>query len=94
LILDFVDPNTIPIARGQSIYYQITMEEGKDLMIILSGEAKDTVELFVACERIPTRSDYDVKAEKDFLGNLQARILGTHAAVLQLNPNKAINLFT
>ncbi len=74
-----LSPETGTIARGGASYYQVTAVEGQDLIITLGGAAKDTVELFVACERMPTRSDYDLKGEEDPSGNLLARILGTHA---------------
>jgi len=65
------------LAKDQSVYYQISLEPGKDLVITVSGAAKDTAELYVAWNRIPTRAEFEVRGGKDAMGNLAARILGT-----------------
>ncbi|MEW5802681.1 MAG: CARDB domain-containing protein [bacterium] len=79
LALNMTETGTI--AKGQSLYYQITAEAGQDLIITLAGAARENAELYAAYGKIPTRSSYDTKGEKDPSGNLVDRILGARAGV-------------
>ncbi|MEW5803163.1 MAG: CARDB domain-containing protein [bacterium] len=75
-------PESGTIGKGQSIYYQITPEAGQqDIVVTLSGAARESVEVFAACGKVPKRSDYDTKAETAASGDLRVRLSGTCSSV-------------
>ncbi len=72
LTLDEVVSGTL--AAEQSLYYQLDMTAGEDLAVVLSGAAARNAEVFVAFERLATRSDFDVRGETFGDGDIRARV--------------------
>ncbi len=62
------------MAAEQTVYYQLDMTAGEDLAIVLSGAAARNVEVYVAFERLPTRSDFDVRGQSFRDADIRARV--------------------
>jgi subtilase family serine protease len=67
------------LAADQSLYYQLETSAGDDLLITFGGDASDCAEVFVAHARIPTRSDFDFRAESNDSEDGKISIPGTKA---------------
>ncbi len=67
------------LAGGQSTYYQIQVNSGVDLAVILGGAAGGNADVFVAYEAIPTRNRFDARSTSIAGARQSARIAGTQA---------------
>ncbi len=67
------------LAAGQSTYYQIQVDSGVDLAVILGGAAGANADVFVAYEAIPTRSGFDARSTSIAGVPQSARVAGTQA---------------
>jgi len=73
----FVDQvETHLLTAEQSIYYQLQVSAGDDVLIALSNQHPEQVELYIGYERLPTRSDFDGRGERQPDGSIVALIPG------------------
>jgi len=82
LLIDQAQTNQIGV--GQAIYYQIDLSVGNDLQLAISNAFPEQIELYVARERMPTRSDFDWRGEVQPDGQITARISGGLAGAYYL----------
>ena len=73
-------PSTGNLAQGQSIYYRVDVPAGETLSFLLNGAATNgTNEVYVAFDRVPTRSDFDFSSTEPFEVDQRALVPSTEA---------------
>lgn len=73
-------PSAGSLAGGQSVFYQITVEEGETLLISFDSQSMSASnELFLAHERMPRRSDFDFSFSSAFAPDQEVVVPVTRA---------------
>jgi Concanavalin A-like lectin/glucanases superfamily/CARDB/Secretion system C-terminal sorting domain/Thrombospondin type 3 repeat len=77
LPLATLTPNTL--TNGQLLYYKVTVQEGLDLRLTLTGVTGNTNEVFVSYGKIPTLSNFEFGENTAFQANQEILIPTTKA---------------